>query len=200
MIIGVDFDNTVVCYDNLFHKIGLKKGIVPAKVPPIKNEIRNYLRKHGKEDAWTELQGYVYGPGILDAKPFDGVVDFFVHCKKHKNKVYIISHKTLYPFLGSKYNLHKYAHKWLEQQGFYDSAKIGLAKKNVFFELTKEEKLKRIVKQKCTHYIDDLPEFLSEHKFPKGVNRILFDPNKKYHNKVDFECVVSWRELIKKIK
>ena len=200
MIIGVDFDNTIVCYDPVFHKIALEKGIIPADVPPIKDEIRNYLRDCGKVDTWTELQGFVYGPGTLNAKPFEGVLDFFMHCKKHKIMVCIISHKTLYPFLGSKYNLHKFARQWLEKQGFYESKKIGISEKDVFFELTKEEKLKRIAKQGCTHYIDDLPEFLTVKNFPEMVSRILFDPNGRYKNENSFERIESWSEMTKKVK
>lgn len=199
MIIGVDFDNTIVCYDKLFYEVALQKKLIPNDLPPIKEEIRNYLRKKKKEHLWTELQGYVYGPYILNAKPFKGVKGFFIFCKKHGIIVYIISHKTIYPFLGSKYNLQEYARQWLEKNGFYDS-KVGLSKKNVFFQLTKEQKLNRIKKQKCTHFVDDLPEFLLEKNFPSKVTRILFDPNGKYKRNTAFECVKSWSELIRKIK
>jgi len=202
-IIGVDFDNTIVCYDKVFHSIAVKKGCIPINVPQAKEEVRNYLREHGKEEMWVELQGMAYGPEILNAKPFDGVMDFFMDCKKHKIIVYIISHKTLYPFLGLKHSLHEYAQLWLERQGFYNSKKIGLTKDEVFFELTKEEKLKRIIKQGCTHFVDDLPEFLSEKGFPKQTSPILFDPNGKCKspnkNTNNFECVSSWNEMSKKI-
>ena len=200
MIIGIDFDNTIVCYDKIFYEIALGKGIIPANLPKVKEEVRNYLRKHGKENLWTELQGYVYGPGTLKAMPFAGVLDFLMHCKKQGIKARIISHKTVHPFLGSKYNLHRYAHKWLGQQGFYNAKKTGLSKNDVFFELTKNEKIGRIKILKCTHYIDDLPEFLGEDSFPKGVKKILFDPNKKYKNKASFDCISSWQEMIKKLK
>lgn len=199
MIIGVDFDNTIVCYDKVFHSIAVKNGVIPKNVPPVKDEVRNYLRKHGKEEAWIELQGIAYGPSTLDAIPFDGVIDFFMNCKKKKIKAYIISHKTLHPFRGSKYNLHEYAQKWLEENGFYNPKKIGLSKNHVFFELNKEDKIKRIVKQRCTHFIDDLPEFFAEEKFPSNVVRILFDPNGKCKD-ISFECIASWHEMVKKIK
>ena len=199
MIIGVDFDNTIACYDKLFYSVALKKGLVPKNLAPVKEEIRNYLRRKNKEHLWTELQGYVYGPCIFNAKPFSGIKNFFMHCRKRKIRVYIISHKTRYPFLGLKHNLQEYARQWLEKQGFYDP-KIGLQKKNIFFELTKEEKLNRIKKQKCTHFIDDLPEFLLEKKFPSKVTRILFDPNGKYKRNKNFQTFKSWPEAIKKIK
>ena len=200
MIIGIDFDNTIVCYDEIFYEMALNKGMIPKNLQKVKGEVRNYLRERGKENLWTQLQGYVYGPGTLKARPFAGALDFFIHCRKQRCKVCIISHKTIHPFLGSKYNLHEYAHKWLTQQGFYNTNKTGLSKNNVFFELTKEEKLKRIKKQECTHYIDDLPEFLGEESFPKGVKKILFDPNKKYKNHGGFYRIASWQEMIKKLK
>ena len=199
MIIGVDFDNTIVCYNKLFYSVALKKRIIPKNLTPVKEDIRNYLRRKNKEHLWTELQGYVYGPCIFNAKPFPGVKDFFVFCHKRKIPVYIISHKTLYPFLGLKHNLHDYAHQWMERQKFYDP-KLGLSKKKVFFELTKEGKLNRIKKQRCTHFIDDLSEFLLENNFPSGVKRILFDPNGKCSSNKEFECIKSWKELIRKIK
>ena len=199
MIIGVDFDNTIVCYDKLFHKIAVKKNLIPRNLTPVKEEIRDYLRRKNKEHLWTELQGYVYGPCIFNARPFRGVKNFLIHCKKRKIRVYIISHKTIHPFLGLKHDLHEYANQWLEKQGFY-SPRIGLPKKSVFFELTKEEKLKRIKKQKCTHFIDDLPEFLLEKKFPDKVARILFNPNRGHKLNKNFQTIKSWPEIIKKIK
>lgn len=200
MIIGIDFDNTIVCYDKLFYDIALKKKLIPKNLAPVKEEVRDYLRKAGKEQLWTGLQGYVYGPGTLGAKPFEMAIKFFIQCKKIGHKAYIISHKTLHPYLGSRYDLHMYAHKWLQQNGFYETKKTGLTRKDVFFELTKEEKIRRIASQKCTHYVDDLPEFLSEKSFPSNVKRVLFDPNRKCHGKADFECVASWQEMIEKIK
>jgi 5'(3')-deoxyribonucleotidase len=97
--------------------------------------------------------------------------------------------------MGEKYDLHQAAQQWLEQQGFFDSAQIGLSSEHVFFELTKQEKLERIVKVGCTHFIDDLPEFLAEPGFPAGVERILFDPNKNHSTGHCFHRITSWMEI-----
>jgi len=199
MIIGVDFDNTIVCYDKLFHKLAFEKGLIPESLPKIKDEVRNYLREQGKEDAWTEMQGNVYGSEILGAQPFDGVLDFFRYCKEHNISVFIISHKTLHPVIGPKSNLHEAAQRWLEENSFFDPEGVDLSKENVFFELTKDDKLERIGKQNCTLYIDDLPEFLSEENFPVNVRKLLFDPNNKYNDE-ELESVTSWKELIDIIK
>ena len=36
MRIGVDFDNTIVCYDTLFHRLAVEEGLIPPDIPPRK--------------------------------------------------------------------------------------------------------------------------------------------------------------------
>ena len=67
MIVGIDFDNTIVCYDDIFHREALDRELIPAATPARKEAVRDYLRQQDKEDLWIELQGYVYGPGITSA-------------------------------------------------------------------------------------------------------------------------------------
>ena len=33
MLVGVDFDNTIICYDALFHRVAEEQGLLPAGVP-----------------------------------------------------------------------------------------------------------------------------------------------------------------------
>jgi hypothetical protein len=197
MLIGVDFDNTIVCYDEVFYQAAVEKGLIPEDVSINKGSVRDYLRASGKEEAWTELQGVVYGVYIQHAPPFTGVTEFFKRCRKHNIRIYIISHKTRYPFLGKTYDLHDAAHKWLEQNGFYDSETTGLNREQVYFELTKKEKIDRIATVGCNYFIDDLPEFLKEPEFPEGVVRILFDPNNHYPVNNNFLRSISWKEIEK---
>lgn len=194
MHLGVDFDNTIVCYDALFHKVAREKGLIPTGVPVNKSDVRNYLRRVDNEAAWTEMQGYIYGARMSEAAPYPGVIQFFQACREMGIKTSIISHKTRHPFLGEKYDLHGAATAWLEQQGFFDAAQIGLPRENVFFELTKLAKLERIGRCGCTHFIDDLPEFLGEPGFPAGTQRILFDPNNLYADEQRFSRIPAWVE------
>lgn len=207
MILRIDFDNTIVSYDRVFHEVALDQGLIPADLPVSKTKVRDYLRKAGKEDLWTDMQGYVYGERMIEALPFPGAVDFFKSCMKLNVTVHIISHKTLYPYGNGKYNLHESAQRWLEKQGFYDPAVIGLDKKQVHFVVTKEEKLLMIGSMGCTHFIDDLPEFLAEKKFPANVHRILFDPTGIYAGiyaginpgKQDLHRAETWGSISKEI-
>lgn len=195
MHLGVDFDNTIVCYDALFHKVALEKNLIPADVPVNKSDVRNYLRRVGNEAAWTELQGYVYGARMSEAAPYPGVIEFFQACRTAGIPVSIISHKTKHPFLGEQYDLHASATNWLEQQGFLGPARLGLPQGNVFFELTKQAKLERIVRCGCTHFIDDLPEFLAEPAFSANTLRILFDSNDLYADETRFVRAQTWEEV-----
>jgi hypothetical protein len=175
MRIGIDFDNTIVCCDPLFHRAALDKKLIPPEVGVAKNDVRDHLRRVGQEPAWTELQGYVYGDLLKEARPFPGVVDFFCACAKRNIPVFVVSHKTKKPFLGPPYDLHKAALDWLAAHGFFEEA--GLRRDVVFLEPTKQAKLQRIASLACTHFIDDLPEFLTDPAFPKGISRIHFNPN-----------------------
>ena len=192
-IIGLDFDNTIVCYDGVFQKVAIETNIVPKQFAISKNKIRDYLRKIDKENIWTELQGYIYGKCMMDAKLFPGVVDFFELLNALNIAVYIISHRTRYPFLGPRYDLILAARDWLIKQKLNNSNKLILSPENIFFELTKAEKIQRIIDLGCTHYLDDLPEILE--MLPPHVEKILFSPDKKPQIPDDWKLIQSWHEL-----
>jgi hypothetical protein len=195
MLFGIDFDNTIVCYDKLFHQLALERSLIPPDLPADKETVRDYLRQSDREDAWTELQGYAYGPRIQEAVPFPGVKDFFLRCRETGIPVCVVSHKTRKPVRGPDVDLHHAARAWLEVQGFLDDPGIALPTNCIFFEEAKEQKLQRIVDEGCSHFIDDLPEFLGLPGFPEHVERVLFDPWNRHVGKVSFERVSSWSVL-----
>lgn len=176
-MIGIDFDNTIVCYDDVFYRIAVDEGVIPVTVGRSKKAVRDWLRAAGREDAWTALQGLVYGARIDLAPAFPGVLDFLRTCRMAGMPVAVVSHKTRHPFAGPPHDLHAAARGWLERLGVFDDPAIGLNPAGVFFEPTKAGKLARIRALGCAVFIDDLPEFLAEPDFPAGVHRILFDPH-----------------------
>src|SRR5579862_4026403 len=141
MLLGIDFDNTIVRYDQVFHRAAVERGLIPETLPADKLLIRNHLRNAGNEDAWTALQGYVYGPGLANAPAFAGVIEFLTKCAREGIAVRIISHKTRYPFLGPQYDLHEAATEWLRRHDFFRADGINLSPAQVHFGLTKEDKL-----------------------------------------------------------
>lgn len=194
MRLGVDFDNTLVCYDGVFHAAAVERGLIPAAESPLtKEQLRDRLRAENREDDWTRLQGFVYGPAMVQAKPFPGALEFLRACRERSIPICVISHRTAKPFLGPAYDLLASAQEWLALNGFFEKA--GLPHEHAHFELTKQAKLDRIRAEGCTHFIDDLPELLGETAFPSGVEKILFDPNRSHAADPRWHRAESWHEV-----
>ena len=192
MRIGIDFDNTVVCYDTLFHDLACECNLVSPSLPRTKQAVRNYLRSNGQEDIWIELQGIAYGPRMKDATASIGALDGIRELLNKGFKLAIISHKTKYPYAGSGYDLHAAAEAWLNSNGFQSG---GLLEKvEIYFETTKASKLDRIGNFSCNYFIDDLPEFLGDPQFPSKVGKILFDPNRANKRSSAYQVMTNWRQ------
>lgn len=177
MHLGVDFDNTLVSYDELFHRCAVERGVIPADTPKTKSAVRAYLWSlPGGNTPWTELQGIVYGTRMAEAAFFPGAREALSFCRGQGIRVSVISHKIEFPSLGPRVRLREAALGWMEEQGFFDPGGIGLSRGAIFFESSREEKLARIGREGCTHFIDDLPEVLEAPGFPSGVGKWLFDP------------------------
>jgi hypothetical protein len=194
MLIGIDFDNTIVCYDGIFHATAQERGLIPADLPATKGAVRDHLRATGREDIWTEMQGFVYGPALARAEPFPGVWDFMRRCAESGIDFRVVSHKTRTPYQGPAYDLHASALEWLARVAAAHGVKLDPAK-DVFLEPTKASKLARIGTLACDWFIDDLPEFLTEADFPKGTRRVLFDPSGNIAVDASIVRAKSWSEI-----
>lgn len=199
MIIGLDFDNTIVCYDNLFHKVALEKDLIPETVPKNKVAVRDFMRGAGIEDKWTEMQGYVYGARMDEADPYPGVIEFIESSVNDGHDVTIISHKTQHPFIGPKYDLREAARAWIKK--YINHGKQPLVDDGlIFFESTKKEKISRIAQVGPDFYVDDLPEILLDDLFPRATKSILFDPETVHASNLKeirsiSKVVNSWADL-----
>jgi len=188
--IGLDFDNTIVSYDRLFHKVALERALIPADLPQNKLLVRDYLRKIGQEDDWTEMQGLVYGARMDEADIFEGCLDFLRAARQAGCTLFIISHKTARPFRGPPYDLHKAARHWVE-----NTLNEVMPSDHVFFEVTKDAKLGRAADCRCDIFVDDLPEILLAPGFPPDTRRILFDPEAHHPANEAWQSVASWQAL-----
>ncbi len=139
--IGLDFDNTVVTYDELFHRCALERGLIDPAVRRHKKDIRDSIRRHvdDGERKWTELQGVVYGLRMDEAEEAPGIEAFLRQCRARGVRVSIISHKTLYPAIGPRVSLRAAARRWLRHQGF--TARFGIAPGDIHFVGTLPRKL-----------------------------------------------------------
>ena len=193
--LGIDFDNTIVRYDGVFHRVAVERGAIPPTVDVSKIAVRDWLRQAGKEDVWTEMQGYVYGARMRDAEMYPGAREFFSMARDAGITLSIVSHKTRHPFLGEKYDLHEAARAWADEFLRDDSGAYVPAER-IYFETTKDAKWARIGATGATHFIDDLPEILLADAFPRGVDRILFDPDRHHRiEDADVKTIHAWSEL-----
>ena len=66
--VGIDFDNTIVDYDDVFLTAARARGFVGEGFQGGKDVVREALRlQPDGENAWRSLQGDVYGKRIMDA-------------------------------------------------------------------------------------------------------------------------------------
>lgn len=196
-VLGVDFDNTIVCYDELMHRVALEKHLIDPDIRVNKKNVRDEIRKRPDgEIEWQKLQAMVYGPLMHEARIFDGAETFFKTCTRLSLPVHIISHKTEFAsYDTSGTSLRKAALNWMSVQGFFDSARIGLSPEVVYFESTRQEKINRIKQLACTHFIDDLEETFQEAGFPHTVLKFLFTPHAYDTSLKNVNIITSWQEI-----
>ena len=199
MRIGIDFDNTIACYDGVFHAAALERSLIPADLARDKNSVRDYLNGSGRKDEFTELQGYVYGARMDLVSPYPGFAEFIAAVGQAGHELFIVSHKTRHPIRGPKHDMHAVARGFLTDRGLTGSGLAQIDPANVFFELTREQKVARAYALGCNVFIDDLPEILSLDGFPDGMRKILFDPENQFGGataeRQTFDHYTSWASI-----
>jgi hypothetical protein len=173
--VGLDFDNTLIRYDGLFHALAVEQKLISPELKADKTVIRDHLRTKGRDEDFTLLQGEVYGSRIRGAVAAPGMLSALIGLQALGVELVIVSHKTATPFKGPAYDLLAAARDWLTLQGFFSPEGLGWSQEQVFFEPTKERKAQRIIDLGCTHYVDDLPEILA--MLPETIKRILYSPS-----------------------
>jgi len=196
VLIGVDFDNTLVTYEHVFRDVALARGLIGPDFAGTKQEIRDRIRLlPDGELAWQQLQGYVYGRGIAGARMFEGVDEFLRRARAEGLRVVVVSHKTEYGHYDpERVNLRESARGWMRQNGFFATSGYGIPAENVFFEGSRAEKLERIASLCCTYFIDDLEEVLEDPDFPPAISRILFSQNKAI-GAAPYTICSSWQQI-----
>ncbi|NBV23952.1 MAG: hypothetical protein EBS05_18790 [Proteobacteria bacterium] len=198
--LGLDFDGTVVVYDEVFHRHAVERFAMPPSLPVNKTVVRDWLRAQPDGEAkWIELQGLVYGLKMAEAKMAPGLAKFLLAIRAAQIPVCIISHKTEFSVAEPRVNLRTAALAWLEQNGFFAGAGFGLRREEVFFEATRAAKLQRIAAQGCTLFVDDLEEVLTEPEFPKGVERWHYLPGEKERLEQGLRIFADWAALERRL-
>jgi len=194
MIIGIDFDNTIIDYNNLFYEAGLSLEVLPDNAGCNKKIIRECLIGNGQELDWIKIQGLVYGKYIQNAKVMEGFSSFSDHCYEVGWKIFIISHKTRDTIIGERFNLHTSALQWLKDNRVYGTGIRG-AVEGVFFESTRSDKVSRINQLCCNIIIDDLADVLLHPDLSKEIMKILYDSRANNFSNPDYITATGWDQV-----
>ena len=121
MVLGVDFDNTIVRYDDVFHRVAVERGLIPDGVAPRKNEVRGLSARAG---SGTGLDGTpeakCTGRRMAEAQPFPGWPISLPGASG--NGVPVITSSAIRPRdrSGAAIRSAKGARDWLAAKGFFD--------------------------------------------------------------------------------
>ncbi|MFA7239211.1 MAG: hypothetical protein WC091_03800 [Sulfuricellaceae bacterium] len=199
MRIGIDFDNTLACYDRGFTNLARDWEITGVDERQTKQGIRQIVRrKINGELLWQRLQGTVYGLRMSSAEQFSGEDHFLRRCTATPGlQVFIVSHKTEFGhFDETRTNLRDAARQWMRDKGFFDPAIYAIPESHLFFKATQEEKVACIASLQCDIFIDDLADLFLNPSFPPGTKRILFTNGEPHESlaQVDHICA-CWSEI-----
>lgn len=177
MRIGIDFDNTIACYDGVFRAAAVETGLIgpDAAVAADRASLRDHLRSLGLDEAFTSLQGHVYGTRMDLAGLFPGLADVLARARAAGHELHVVSHRTPRPYAGPPHDLHAAAHRFLAAHGLV-GASAPFSPDSIHFEAGAAAKIARIRSLRCDVFIDDLPEILAAEAFPPATRAILLDP------------------------
>jgi hypothetical protein len=195
--IGIDFDNTIVNYDNLFKKAALHtKWSDKDSLGETKATIKSTLFSvDGNDLRWQELQAILYGILIKEARPFSGVVETLKYFSLDKNiELFIVSHKTKYSSFSKDITFIDKAVLWLAENKISEF----VSEKNTYFAPDRDEKIKIIASLNLNYFIDDLIEVLEDKNFP-DIKRILFTNENVVPVNSGIVILNSWEKIKEKI-
>ncbi len=196
MHIGIDLDNTIIRYDQVFFDCARRQGWIDAAVPPTKHAVCAAVRAlPDGEIWWTRLQGLVYGQHITEAEPAPGLEAFLETCRARGLRVSVVSHKTRQPAMGPRLDLHAAALLWLERHLFRHAGRFGLTNADLHFEPTQDAKAARLLRLGCTHLVDDLLVFLEHPDLQGRLHRTLYAPEPPAVTPPDITVCRSWTEV-----
>ncbi|TWB01403.1 hypothetical protein FBZ96_103174 [Bradyrhizobium stylosanthis] len=198
--IGIDFDNTIICYDKVFADVARQRALLPEGWAGLKTDVRDYLRSRpGGELAWQGLQGFVYGKGIGGAEIYPGVREFLAACRQAGASVCIVSHKTQFGHQDpDRVDLRDAARGWLRSAGLIDAPDAAISLGDVYFEATLAAKVERLASLDLDIFIDDLVDVFEQPHFPKTTRAILFTRSQPPHPE-HCEPIATWADIRREV-
>ena len=196
MRVGLDFDNTLAEYDQLFAALAVETGLFDIAPTGGKRVIRDQLQAwpNGELD-WRRLQAMAYGLRLEEARMFEGVAEFLGACRQDNVDVVIVSHKTRYPACKEfRTDMRQAALDWMHKRGFFATDGFSLKRGDVHFADSRSEKVSRIAELGCDVFVDDLEEVFIEAGFPVATRKVLFSPHQA-HTDLPVTLCRHWKEI-----
>jgi hypothetical protein len=196
-ICGIDFDNTLVTYDELLAKIASERGLLDCRAADTKKSIRDRMRRlPNGEIEWQKCQALLYGPRIGEAKLIPGVQRFFKLARLRGLRIYVVSHKTEFSsFDTTGVSLRERALAWMAGNRFFEPDGLDLTPSDVFFANTRQQKIEYIARLRCTHFIDDLEETFLDDTFPVDTVRVLYEPARQTAAPAGIQLMRTWQQI-----
>jgi hypothetical protein len=194
MFIGIDFDNTIVRYDDVFARLALEAGYLDAVPAGGKTAVRDAVRQQRDDMAWQLMQAEAYGARMAEAEMMPGFLGFVGSARRLGVPLVVVSHKSVFSNVAPGPNLRYAALSWMRTNGFFDPGGLGFSVDDIYFECTRPEKAARIKELGCTHFIDDLPELFTEKAFPEDVLRVLLSSSGQGADSVD-AVIADWFDV-----
>ncbi|MEK7857799.1 MAG: hypothetical protein AAB320_01540 [Elusimicrobiota bacterium] len=168
--IGLDFDNTVIRYDAVFHRLAVRRGWLPARPPLTKEKVKDLLlAADGDDRRWQALQAEAYGREILAASFFPGCRAFLRRAAAAGHEVFIVSHKSKTSHFDRSVKLRDWALRWLKS-----NARGLIEPGHVFFAEDRDAKVRRIAALDLDLFVDDLLPVLDHRDFPARTAAVHF--------------------------
>lgn len=199
--IGIDLDNTLIDYSEVFGAVAQQMELVDAGEQPADKEAvkARLLERDPSEQLWMRLQGQVYGSHLGKARLCPGAAEFLLFARQRGIRVSIVSHKTRYGhFDPARVDLWDAARDWLRQNGFFDADRFAVAHTDVHFEPTRDAKIARIGGIGCRMFIDDLEDVLRHPAFPSHVEPIWYASRPDGHES-GLVRYGTWSEIMDKV-
>lgn len=192
-VIVVDVDNTIIDYCDVLSNLVRSYCESEQRVAMSHAEAKVKIQSLGGNDLWTLLQGQIYGPLMADAKVFDGFMEF-LDSVSDRHSIFLVSHRSRYPYAGPKYDLHSYVLKFFEKEGLDNVFRVN---RSLFLKETLEEKIAKIISLEPHIVIDDKLEVL-ERLDALGCRaaKYWFQPT-EFENSEQYERKVVWADIIR---
>ncbi len=191
--LGIDLDNTIIDYSiSMINLAKTEYGISLKANTSLKKELKKLIISKFNETEWTRAQGLLYSKYITSANLYDNFLPNLERLKSTFDNIYIVSHKTKFPYIGSEIDIREKAMNWIMEKIVSEAGKPLFRETHVYFESTINEKIQRISERDCKIFIDDLPDILV--KLPINIQGILFGAKTTTVNQITYD---NWNDLVR---